>query len=378
MNIAQFGNDLYTGKRSIDFIGRQKTWYSISALLLALATLGIVWHGLNFGIEFEGGSEYRISNAVTTDYEAKAKAAVSGAGIDGLVESSVVGDSVRVQTVAAGEKNEGVKTALAKAFGVDVTKVSASLIGPSWGASVSAKALQGLIAFLVLVGLFMAVYFRTWKMAVAGLVALAHDMVITVGIYALADFEITPASMIGFLTILGYSLYDTVVVFDKVRENTADAFGSRRMSYAAAANLAVNQTLVRSINTTVVALLPILAILVVGISKIGPGTLVDLSLALFVGIAVGAYSSIFVATPLLVWLRRNEPAVADLAKHARRVEATAAKTAAAAPAEAPVDQLLPNDELRSVAGVGPVGRPLHKYASTGPRNQPKRPPRSRR
>ena len=329
MNIAQFGNDLYTGKRSIDFIGRQKTWYSISALLLALATLGIVWHGLNFGIEFEGGSEYRISNAVTTDYEAKAKAAVSGAGIDGLVESSVVGDSVRVQTVAAGEKNEGVKTALAKAFGVDVTKVSASLIGPSWGASVSAKALQGLIAFLVLVGLFMAVYFRTWKMAVAGLVALAHDMVITVGIYALADFEITPASMIGFLTILGYSLYDTVVVFDKVRENTADAFGSRRMSYAAAANLAVNQTLVRSINTTVVALLPILAILVVGISKIGPGTLVDLSLALFVGIAVGAYSSIFVATPLLVWLRRNEPAVADLAKHARRVEATAAKTAAA-------------------------------------------------
>ena len=137
MNIAQFGNDLYTGKRSIDFIGRQKTWYSISALLLALATLGIVWHGLNFGIEFEGGSEYRISNAVTTDYEAKAKAAVSGAGIDGLVESSVVGDSVRVQTVAAGEKNEGVKTALAKAFGVDVTKVSAWNAAVVWAGSLA-------------------------------------------------------------------------------------------------------------------------------------------------------------------------------------------------------------------------------------------------
>ncbi|MFN8083051.1 MAG: protein translocase subunit SecF [Dermatophilaceae bacterium] len=378
MNIAQFGNDLYTGKRSIDFVGRQKTWYAISAVLLALAVLGIAWHGLRFGIEFRGGSEYRISNAVTTDYEAKAKSAVSGAGVGGIVESSVVGDSVRVQSEAAGEKNEAVKTALAKAFGVDASKVSASLIGPSWGASVSAKALQGLIAFLVLVGLFMAVYFRTWKMALAGLVALAHDMVITVGVYALAGFEITPASMIGFLTILGYSLYDTVVVFDKVRENTADAFGSRRMSYAAAANLAVNQTLVRSINTTVVALLPIFAILVVGISKIGPGTLVDLSLALFVGIAVGAYSSIFVATPLLVWLRRNEPAVVDLAKHTRRVQAGAAKTAAAAPSDASVEELLPSEQLKAVAGIGSVGRPLHKYASTGPRNQPKRPPRSRR
>ena len=378
MNIAQFGNDLYTGRRSIDFVGRQKTWYAISAVLLALAILGISWHGLRFGIEFRGGSEYRISNAVTADYEAKAKSAVTGAGVGGLVESSVVGDSVRVQTEAAGEKNEAVKTALAKSFGVDATKVSASLIGPSWGASVSAKALQGLIAFLVLVGLFMAVYFRTWKMAVSGLLALAHDLLITVGVYALAGFEITPASMIGFLTILGYSLYDTVVVFDKVRENTADAFGSRRMSYAAAANLAVNQTLVRSINTTVVALLPIFAILIVGVTKIGPGTLVDLSLALFVGIAVGAYSSIFVATPLLVWLRRKEPAVLDLAKHARRVQASAPTTAAGAFADGPVDGPLPSDELKAVAGIGPVGRPLHKYASTGPRNQPKRPPRSRR
>ncbi len=152
----------------------------------------------------------------------------------------------------------------------------------------------------------MAVYFRTWKMAVAGLVALLHDLVITVGIYALFGFEITPSSMIGFLTILGYSLYDTVVVFDKVRENTAEAFLTRRITYTQAANLAVNQTLVRSINTTIVALLPIAAILVVGFTLLGPGTLLDLSLALFVGIAVGAYSSIFIATPLLVDLRRNE------------------------------------------------------------------------
>ena len=161
----------------------------------------------------------------------------------------------------------------------------------------ASKAIQALIVFLILVALVMAVYFRTWKMAVAGLVALLHDLVITVGIYALFGFEITPSSMIGFLTILGYSLYDTVVVFDKVRENTAEAFLTRRMTYTQAANLAVNQTLVRSINTTVVALLPIAAILFVGFTLLGPGTLLDLSLALFVGIAVGAYSSIFIATP---------------------------------------------------------------------------------
>ncbi len=379
MNMAQIGNDLYTGKRSIDFVGRQRTWYLISAVLIVLAGVGLLTRGLNFGIEFKGGSEFRISGAQTTDYEAKAKDAIASVGIGGLVSASVIGETVRVQSEAAGDKNDAAKGALATAFGVQDTDVSASLIGPSWGASVSQKALQGLIAFLILVSLFMAIYFRTWKMALAGLVALAHDLIITVGIYALAGFEITPASMIGFLTILGYSLYDTVVVFDKVRENTAEAFGNRRMSYAQAANLAVNQTLVRSINTTVVALLPIFAILVVGFTRIGPGTLLDLALALFVGIAVGAYSSIFIATPLLAWLRRNEPEVQDLAKHARRVQAQAQARPAAVdgPAETESSDLT-NAAPRAATGALTGGRPLHKYASTGPRHQPKRPPRSKR
>ena len=300
VNVAQFGNDLYSGKRSIDFIGNQKRWYAFSAIFIALALVGLFARGLNFGIEFRGGSEYRLTGVANTEgYEEKAKGAISSAGIDGNVLTTVIGgNSVRVQTLAAGERNEAAKTALATAFGVEPSTVSASLIGPSWGESVSRQALQALIVFLLLVALVMAIYFRTWKMAVAGLVALLHDLVITVGIYALFGFEITPSSMIGFLTILGYSLYDTVVVFDKVRENTAEAIGSRRSTYSAAANLAVNQTLVRSINTTVVALLPILAILVVGFTKLGPGTLLDLSLALFVGIGVGAYSSIFIATPL--------------------------------------------------------------------------------
>ena len=239
----------------------------------------------------------------------------------------------------------------------------------------------------------MAVYFRTWKMAVAGLVALLHDLVITVGIYSLFGFEITPSSMIGFLTILGYSLYDTVVVFDKVRENTAEAFLTRRMTYTQAANLAVNQTLVRSINTTVVALLPIAAILVVGFTLLGPGTLLDLSLALFVGIAVGAYSSIFIATPLLVDLRRGEAAVKELDKAALRFQAresahvgvTGRETTTVLvdePEDAPADSSTgasPNGAADGDTGSDSASsREVHKWASSGPRNQPRRTPKSKR
>jgi preprotein translocase subunit SecF len=381
ISFSQLGNDLYTGKRSIDFVGRQKQWYALSAILIALALVGIFVRGLNFGIEFRGGSEFRLSGVSdTSNYEEKAKTAIEEAGIPGTVLSSVIGGTtVRVQTEAAEERNEAAKTALASAFGVGPESVSSSLIGPSWGQSVSEKAIQALIVYLILVALVMAIYFRTWKMAAAALVALLHDLIITVGIYALFGFEITPASMIGFLTILGYSLYDTVVVFDKVRENTAEAVGNRRTSYAQAANLAVNQTLVRSINTTVVALLPILAILVVGFTQLGPGTLLDLSLALFVGIAVGAYSSIFIATPVLVDLRGREPAIQELARHAARVQAQAAAAAASrAPETGAIlesdDEVEPGDLVTTDS----TGRAVHKWAATGPRNQPKRTPRSRR
>jgi len=407
VNFAQVGNDLYTGKRSIDFIGRQKTWYAVSAVLIVLALVGIFARGLNFGIEFRGGSEFRINSVSSTQgYEQKAQTAVQKAGIEGNVVATIIGgNSVRVQTEAANEHNEPAKEALAAGFGVASTNVSASLIGPSWGQSVSSKAIQALIVFLVLVALVMAIYFRTWTMAVAGLVALIHDLIITVGVYALFGFEITPSSMIGFLTILGYSLYDTVVVFDKVRENTTAAMANRRRTYRQAANLAVNQTLVRSVNTTVVALLPIAAILVVGFTRLGPGTLLDLSLALFVGIAVGAYSSIFIATPLLVDLRRGQTAVKELDKVATRTQAKATvgasvvggsarpTAAAASPASAPLassessEASAAADGARVTAHAGrsasdaptdaPV-REVHKWAQSGPRNQPKRPPKSKR
>ena len=382
INFAQVGNDLYTGKRSVQFIKRQKTWYAVSAVLIALALVGIFVRGLNFGIEFSGGSEFRIQGVSNSQgYEEKAQSAISDAGIGGNVESTIVGqNTVRVQSEAASERTDEARTALAKAFGVEEGSVSASLIGPSWGETVSQQAIRGLIVFLVLVTITMALYFRTWKMAFAGLVALLHDLVITVGIYALFGFEITPSSMIGFLTILGYSLYDTVVVFDKVRENTSDAFRTKRMTYSAAANLAVNQTLVRSINTTVVALLPIAAVLFVGFTLLGPGTLLDLSLALFIGIAVGAYSSIFIATPLLVDLRRNEPAVLQLDKY---VERHGAKEAAGSTEAAPQPVGVGADSTGAVAATegsaAGAPRPVHKYAqAAGPRNQPKRSPKSQR
>jgi preprotein translocase subunit SecF len=189
--------------------------------------------------------------------------------------------------------------------------VTSSFIGANWGADVTEKAFIALIVFLVVVSLLMALYFRTLKMSVAALVALFHDVVITLGIYALVGFEITPAAVIGFLTILGYSLYDTVVVFDKVRENTLDVEFSETTTFASQVNLAINQTLVRSVNTSVVAVLPVAAILFVGATALGAGTLRDISLALFIGIIAGTYSSVFLAGPLYVDLRARESRFKD-------------------------------------------------------------------
>ena len=311
-SFATFGNQLYTGERSIEFVRRQRTWYTISGVLIVLSLIGLFGRGLNLGLEFKGGSEFRISNVKTTN-DIIGVDAVHSVDSAAQVEVTKIGtDSIRVQTSKfADTKNEGQdtlttarRTLWPRRTASTPNDVSSTFIGPSWGADISKKALQGLIVFLILVSLVIAFYFRTWTMAVAAIVALLHDLLITAGIYALVGFEVSPASVIGFLTILGYSLYDTVVVFDKVRENTQNLHGQQpKSTFSEAANLAVNQTLVRSINTSVVALLPIAAILVIGTILVGAGTLKDLSLALFVGIATGTYSSIFIATPLLAELR---------------------------------------------------------------------------
>jgi preprotein translocase subunit SecF len=221
---------------------------------------------------------------------------------------------VRVQTDALTQAQQSsVEQKLATKFGVSVDSIDSQIIGPSWGAEITRKALYGLFGFIFVVMLYLAMAFES-KMAIAAIVAVVHDVFITVGIYALVGFEVTPATVIGFLTILGYSLYDTVVVFDKVRENTKGIAASGKSTYSQAANLAVNQTLVRSFNTSLIALLPVGSILFVGAGLLGAGTLKDLSLALFIGLATGTYSSIFIATPILAALREREPAMQALAK----------------------------------------------------------------
>jgi preprotein translocase subunit SecF len=318
-SFAQFGNQLYTGERSIDFVGRRKLWYVIAAAAVVLSLLALWARGLNPSIEFRGGSEFRVSNVANTS-EIVGENAVSSVHAGAQARVSVVGgNSIRVQTdKLTSTQTDDVKTALARAYHVPETNVTSSFVGPSWGKDVSRKALQGLLVFVLLVAGVITLYFRTWKMAVAALIALVHDLIITLGVYALVGFELSPASVIGFLTILGYSLYDTVVVFDKVRENTEHITATTKRTYAEAANLAVNQTLVRSINTSVVALLPVASILFIGAFMLGAGTLKDIALALLVGIAAGTYSSVFIATPLLVDLREREPEIKAQAERVRR------------------------------------------------------------
>ena len=273
-SFATLGNDLYTGKRSVPVVPQRRRFYLVSLVMIVVAVLGLVTQGLNLGLEFRGGSEFRVATtSLPGDYEQVARDAV-GANEDerGVGVTLVGNDTVRVQTERLSDTDsQKVRADLATAFGVSESEVSGTFIGPSWGESVSKQALRALVIFLLAVALLMTVYFRNWKMAAAALIALAHDMVITVGIYAWTGFEVSPATMIGFLTVLGYSLYDTVVVFDKVRENTTEAFANGRLSFAQAANLAVNQTMVRSINTTVIGLLPITAVLAVGAVFLGPG-----------------------------------------------------------------------------------------------------------
>ncbi len=382
LSFSQLGNDLYTGARSVPVVAHRRRFYIGSAVLIAIAVLGLAVKGINLSLEFKGGSEFRVSGVTNTDnYEARARDA-AGPTQSGVNVTLIGGSTVRVQTERLDDQESAqLGQALATEFGVPQENVSATFIGPSWGATVSQKALQALVIFLLLVALVMAAYFRTWKMSVAALVALAHDLVITAGVYAWTGFEVSPATMIGFLTVLGYSLYDTVVVFDKVRENTAEAFANGRRSYGSAANLAVNQTMVRSINTTVVALLPITAILVVGAFALGPGTLLDLSLVLFIGILVGGYSSIFIATPVLVSLRRREEPVVELGRRAERYDARMARQAAAEEAATsgqPVPAAHGGGSASPEEGATLTGKAVHQYARSGPRNQPRRTPKSKR
>ena len=343
--MSGLGGRLYRGETAIDFIGNRRRWYSISALFVLASIAALSLQGLHLGIEFKGGSSFTVHSATATIDAAQT--AVKTTGVPGeLIVQKIGSDKVRVQTGALDSaQNNAVQDALAAEFGVSVESIDTQIIGPSWGKEITRKALYGLFGFLIVVMLYLAMAFEP-KMAVAAIAAVVHDVFITVGIYALVGFDVTPATVIGFLTILGYSLYDTVVVFDKVRESTRTITATSNKTYSQAVNHAVNQTLVRSANTSLIALLPVASILFVGAGLLGAGTLKDLSLALFIGLAVGTYSSIFIAPPVLAQLREREPAMQALAK---RVNSRTGSTtiSAAAPLEPAVN-----------------GR--------GPRNQPKR------
>lgn len=308
--LTTFGNDLYTGKRSFNFVGGRRKWYVIAAVLVVLSIVVPLVRGVNFSIEFLGGSQFQITNVQNATAE-PATEAVASVVPDATAKVTIVGDSgVRVQTDQLSQQDShDVSAALAEAYDVPVSEVTSSFIGPSWGADVTRQAIVGLIAFLLLAGIIMAIYFRTWKMSLAAILALIGDLIVTVGVYAAVGFEISPAAMIGVLTILSYSLYDTVVVFDKIRENTADDGDESRRTFAESVNLAVNQTLVRSINTSVIAALPVAAILFIGAGVLGADTLRDISLSLLIGILVGTWSTVFVAAPLYSQLREGEPAI---------------------------------------------------------------------
>jgi preprotein translocase subunit SecF len=306
--LKELGNDLYSGQKSFDFVGRRKLWYVIAIVMVVLAIAApIARGGFNFGIEFRGGSEFRIDGVAGASQQLARDAVKSvEPSLEPLITSVGV-DSIRVQTEQLTDiQSEEVRMALAAAYSVESSAVTSSFIGANWGADVTQKAINGLIVFLILVSVLMALYFRTFKMSLAALAAVVHDIVVTAGVYALTGFEVTPAAVIGLLTILGYSLYDTVVVFDKVRENTLGVELSETTTFASQVNLAVNQTLVRSVNTSVVAVLPVASILFIGAAILGAGTLRDIALALFIGVIAGTYSSIFIAAPVYVHLRERE------------------------------------------------------------------------
>ncbi len=401
---AGLAHRLYTGEISYDFIGHRNGWYIFSAILLLVSLGALLIRGLDLGIEFRGGSDFQARVPVSATTVGDFRQAVQATGLPNLdtIVTTIGNDKVRVQVRSLStEEQVEVRTAIAKRAGVDPEQVAYHLIGASWGKQITQQAAIALAVFLVLVGALIWFYFRDWKMSVAALLALGHDLIVTVGVYALVGFTVTPATMIGILTILGYSLYDTVVVFDKVRENVAE-IETRRITYSEAANNAVNQVLIRSLNTTVIGVLPVAALLFAGVFVLGSGPLEDLGLALFVGMVIGAYSSIFIATPILAQLKEREPAMVE---HRRRLERRRSRAAvkgttqpttvpATAPAAAPIPVatvVAPTAPTAAAEVVVEPGLDATELAATeqtaGPggspapavrRTQPNRAPRSRR
>ncbi|MEU9607809.1 protein translocase subunit SecF [Streptomyces sp. NPDC048057] len=358
--LGTIGARLYRGEIGYDFVAKRKFWYAVSILITITAIVGLAVRGLNMGIEFKGGAVFTTPKTSVSVSDAQ-EYAEEASGHQAIVQKLGNG-TLRIQVseldTATATK---VQNDLAKDLKISADKIDAELVGPSWGEQIANKAWQGLAIFMVLVVIYLAIAFE-WRMALAALIALIHDLTITVGVYALVGFEVTPGTVIGLLTILGYSLYDTVVVFDGLKEGAKDITKQTRFTYSELANRSLNGTLVRSINTTVVALLPVAGLLFIGGGFLGAGMLNDISLSLFVGLAAGAYSSIFIATPLVADFKERDPQMKALRKRvlAKRARGEQEETEGGAPAAEGPQDAAPGDAAAAVAGgtgvVGPRGR----------------------
>lgn len=383
--LGSIGNRLYRGDVAFEIVGRRRRWAAIFGTVLLLAILGLVVRGLHFSVDFKGGSVITVPSASLSTDQVNSIATADGVPAPTVQVQQIVGGGrqVTVTTVTITSGTQQQLTAdLARAAGIDPSKITVEQVGASWGHDISNQATQALIVFLVLLAIYLAIFFE-WKMAVAALASLVNVIVITVGVYAWSGLEVSPSTVVGFLTILGYAMYDAVVVFDKVKENKRQLVDQNKLGYGRAANLAVNQTLVRSLNTSLIALIPVAALLFGGtVSQ--AAVLQDLALALLVGIGAGTVSSILVATPTLVWLKELEPAVRAQEQRLASVKATAERRATSAKVASV-----------AVAGAGAVGGASAAASESsdaqptpakqtpgqrsGPRNQPVRnQPRSKR
>jgi preprotein translocase subunit SecF len=368
-------SDILHERTSYDFIGPTKRWFAISGTLIIIGLVALGVRGLNLGIDFKGGTAWEVK--AVSGHHVSTGGARDAAKAAGLVEPSIQilgGDTVRLEADKSTlEQQTNVRNKLADYTGAKAEDVSINDVGPTWGGEVSHKAIRALAFFFVAIAVYLSLRFE-YKMAIAAIVAVIHDILITVGAYAVTGFSVTPATVIAFLTILGFSLYDTVVVFDKVEENVAGIGATGRETYSGVVNRSMNQVLMRSLNTSFVAVLPVFSLLVVGAYLFGAVTLKDFSLALFIGLLTGAYSSIFVATPVLAILKEKEPRYVALRQ---KLAGRAATVAAPAYAGATVGgggrsgaRSTPADELDEGDG--------EKAAAAGPARQAPRPVPTRR
>jgi preprotein translocase subunit SecF len=345
-------SDLYHERTNYDFLHRKWRWALVSGLLLLAGLVGFLANGLNLGIDFTGGTSWQFTTSGKSPSTGDIRGLVAPLGAEDA-KVVIVGDNgVRVQSQdMTRAQQDRITEVLAKYGGIKASDVSVSDVGPTWGGQVSSKALQALGIFLVVITLYLSLRFE-FKMAVSSLLAVVHDIAITIGVYAITGFEVTPATVIAFLTILGFSLYDTVVVFDKIKENTPQLATVKGLTYTDMANRSLNQVLMRSLNTSFVALLPVASLLVVGVGFYGALALRDFGLALFVGLLTGAYSSIFVATPILAWWKEREPRFQVLEQ---RSAVRAARAGVPGPEAAAAEDA--TAKVPAAAAAQPAGRP---------------------